>query len=240
MHPRASSIRTPVEMMNLALIHHRAPDEHPELRTMGWSRPGCIARSCHNEPTLTGPDASLNDLARAVAVDRDQRAFRTLYRHYVPRLRAFLARRGTDGAMLDEVIQEVMLTLWHKADQFDPKRASLTTWVYRIARNRHIDRVRSESRPELNPDDPALVPPTSPLPDDQVALGERLGVLREALPALPPEQASVLRQQYFEDKTMAAIAAESGVPVGTVKTRARLALKFLRDRLRRTRPEELE
>ena len=71
--------------------------------------------------------------------------------------------------MLYEVIQEVMLTLWHKADQFDPKRSSLTTWVYRIARNRYIDSVRSESRPELNPDDPALVPPTCPLPDDQVA-----------------------------------------------------------------------
>ena len=89
----------------MALIHYRAPDERPEVWAMGWSRPMCTSRRCDNEPTLTGSDASLNDLARAVAVDRDQRAFRTLYRHYVPRLRAFLTRRGTDGAMLDEVIQ---------------------------------------------------------------------------------------------------------------------------------------
>ena len=169
----------------------------------------------------------LNDLMVRVARDRDRLAFIALFGHFAPRLKSFLSRAGMETGAAEETVQDVMVQVWHRAELFDPMRASAGTWIFAIARNRRIDRLRRERRPAFDPDDPALVP------DDDGAEAtllaeEREVALHRAIGELPPEQADLLRMAYFEDKAHSAIAAERQLPLGTVKSRLRLALARLR------------
>lgn len=183
-------------------------------------------------PERLAPDASdaerLNDLLARVARDHDRAAFAELFRHFAPRLKSYLMRLGADPGSAEEVVQEVMVTVWRRAESFDPALASAATWIFTIARNRRIDILRREKRPEIDPDDPALVPDAPEPADRLIQAGQDTRKLREAMRALPAEQAELLRMAYFEDKPHSAIAAESGLPLGTVKSRLRLALARLR------------
>jgi len=171
----------------------------------------------------------LSSLLRRVGRDRDRQAFVQLFHHYAPRLKSFLQRQGVEPTAAEEIIQDVMVSVWRRADSYDPQLASVNTWVFAIARNRRIDRLRQERRPEIDPDDPALVP-------DEAADGREAAILAEeetarlhrAIGTLPAEQAELLRMAYFEDKPHSAIAAERNLPLGTVKSRLRLALTRLR------------
>ena len=123
-----------------------------------------------------------------------------------------------------------MLSVWRRAHQFDRTRAALSTWVYTIARNRRIDALRRERRPDFDPEDPALVGDNELAPrGDRFAEAEqaRREVMR-AVEQLPAEQAQLLRIFYFEEKPHSVIAEELGLPLGTVKSRLRLALAKLR------------
>lgn len=174
----------------------------------------------------------LNELVAAVARDRDRSAFGELFSHFAPRLKSYLMRLGTDGASAEEVVQDVMLTVWRRADAFNPTQAAASTWIFTIARNRRIDRIRQERHPELDPDDPALVPEPAAAADDTIAATQATGRLRAALGTLPDEQAELLRLAYFEDKPHSLISSERGIPLGTVKSRLRLALERLRKALK--------
>lgn len=181
-----------------------------------------------------GRDAAiLGALVRRIAVDRDKAAFAELFRAIGPKVKGFLMRRGTDAGDAEELVQEVMLLVWRRAERFDPARASVTTWVFTIARNQRIDRLRRERRPELDPDDPAFQPDPVDGADAAFEAAEDGARLRQALVALPPEQADLLKMAYFEDKSHRAIADETRLPLGTVKSRIRLALARLRDSLGR-------
>ncbi len=171
---------------------------------------------------------SLDDLVVDVAQRRDRRAFALLFEHFAPRLKAYLARSGTDQATAEELVQDVMLTLWRRADQFDRAQASAGTWIYTIARNRRIDLLRRERRPEIDPSDPLLTPAPDPAADDALLAGEREQRLRAALGQLPREQSDLLRMAFFDDKPHSVIAAETRLPLGTVKSRLRLAMVRLR------------
>lgn len=175
-----------------------------------------------------GQDKSLNDLIGAVGRDQDRAAFVCLFKHFAPRLKAYLARLGTDGATADELTQEVMLMVWRRAATFDPAQANASTWVFTIARNKRIDRLRRERRPEIDPDDPALVPDPVDAADTMVEFAQESDRLRSAIRELPAEQADLLHMAYFDDKPHSLIAAEQGLPLGTVKSRLRLALGRLR------------
>jgi RNA polymerase sigma-70 factor (ECF subfamily) len=181
-----------------------------------------------------GADAigALNGDILSIARDRDRAAFARLFAHFAPRLKAYLARLGADAATADELVQEVMLLVWRRADTFDPTQANANTWVFAIARNKRIDGIRRERRPEIDPEDPALVPARPEAADDLVASRQDGIRLRAALEGLPPEQAALLREAYYEDKPHSQIAEESGLPLGTVKSRIRLALVRLRNSLR--------
>ncbi len=173
-------------------------------------------------------DASLDALLGAVAGQRDRTAFAALFAYFAPRIKSYLMRLGCDAGVAEDVVQEVMVTLWRRAGRFDPRRASATTWVFTIARNKRIDLLRRERRPELDPEEPALLP-AAPRPADALAeAGEDAVRLRQAIRALPEEQESLLRLAFYDDKPHSAIAAESGLPLGTVKSRIRLALARLR------------
>ena len=175
-----------------------------------------------------GGEDSPDDWLIAVARQRDRTAFSLLFGHFGPRIKMYLMRTGCDATAAEELVQEVMVTLWRRAETFDPRQAQASTWVFTIARNKRIDALRRERRPEVDPDDPALVPDPLPSADDHVEAAQQSVRLRRALDALPEEQREMLRLASFEDKPHSVIAAEQDLPLGTVKSRIRLALARLR------------
>lgn len=158
--------------------------------------------------------------------DRDEMAFVELFRHFAPRLKAFLMRSGGDPALAEECAQEVMATVWQKAAQFDPARASVATWIFTIARNRRIDALRRQKRPE--PEDLPWGPEAEPDQEDQLGLQQDTETLTDAMAALPAKQRDLIEKAYFGDLTHSEIADLTGLPLGTIKSRIRLALQRLR------------
>jgi len=174
------------------------------------------------------PAADLAALLEAVARRSDRAAFEKLFQHFAPRVRAYMRRLGCSAEQAEELAQETMVSLWRYAARYDPAKASPSTWIFTIARNLRIDSFRHESRPQIDPDDPALVPAPAPTPD--TALHERLdgARIRAAMAGLPPEQREVVRLSFFEHDSHAAMAARLGVPLGTIKSRLRLAFQRMR------------
>jgi len=184
-----------------------------------------------NEADARPDGAQLVAWMTAVAGSRDRAAFAGLFAYFAPRLKSYVMRLGADNAMAEEVVQEAMLMVWRKAESFDARQAGVSTWVFTIARNKRIDKLRRERRPELDPNDPALVPAPAADPVDVVAADQDGTRLRAAIETLPEEQSNLLRMSYFEDKSHREIADELDIPLGTVKSRLRLALAKLRAQL---------
>ena len=162
----------------------------------------------------------------AVARARDRARFALLFGHFAPRLKGFFLRLGVPSALAEDLAQDTMLTVWRKAEMFDPARASAATWIFTIARNLRIDMKRRERDPQLFEEFYDAAP--QPMPSDAVLSAEREGRVRAALNSLPPDQADVVRLSYFEDRPHAEIAAALNIPLGTVKSRIRLAMTRLR------------
>jgi len=162
---------------------------------------------------------------------RDQSAFAELFQYFAPRVKSFLMRSGADATLAEECTQEVMATLWHKAHMFDPSRASVATWVFTIARNRKIDALRKQRRPE--PEELTWGPEAEPDPLDVLALQQESTQLVEAIAALPEKQRDLIKRAYFGDLSHAEIAEQTGLPLGTIKSRIRLALERLRHEMKR-------
>lgn len=165
----------------------------------------------------------------AIAERGDRAAFTVLFARYAPRIKSMLIRRGSPEAAAEELAQEAMLSVWRKASYFDPARGSGEAWIFTIARNAAIDaRRRQRGLPTVSfeiehaPDDPA------PASDDQLQSAQEADRLRTAIQALPTDQMEVIRQSYFEDRTHIEIAEALQLPLGTVKSRLRLALGRLR------------
>ncbi|TVR80209.1 MAG: sigma-70 family RNA polymerase sigma factor [Rhodospirillales bacterium] len=176
----------------------------------------------------------LCDLIEAVAQHKDRRAFSELFRHFAPRLKAFGIRQGSDAATADELAQEAMLALWRKAATFDRSRASATTWVFTIVRNKRIDMFRRQRHPEVALDEAAEQPSEEAAPDDRLQWSTAGDLLSRVLATLPQDQIVVLQKAFYEDKSHSVIAEELNLPLGTVKSRIRLGLA----RLRQALPEE--
>ncbi len=162
----------------------------------------------------------------AIARDQDQAAFVDLFRHFAPKVKAFLIKSGADASLAEECMQDVMATLWRKAHMYDPARASVSTWIFTVARNRKIDLLRKYARPE--PEDLPWGPEAEPDQADVIALQQESSKLAEALKELPEKQRVLIERAYFGDLTHSEIAAETGLPLGTIKSRIRLALDRLR------------
>lgn len=168
------------------------------------------------------------DLLRAISERRDRMAFAQLFAHFAPRLKGYLIRLGASEAAADELVQDVMLTVWRKAASFDPSKSSASTWLFTIARNRRIDLLRRERRPEIDPEDPLLTP--DPPKSQHEALGEvqEAERLQAAIAALPQEQRDLVVLAFYDDLSHREIAERRDLPLGTVKSRLRLALARLR------------
>ncbi|HLK25835.1 MAG TPA: sigma-70 family RNA polymerase sigma factor [Caulobacteraceae bacterium] len=167
-------------------------------------------------------------LIEAVALRQDRAAFTRVFAHYGPRVKAYLLRLGLEAAQAEEVAQEVMVAVWRKAASFDRAQASASTWIFRIARNRRIDLFRRDQRAQLDAGDPAFVPVAEAAPDQALEAGERESQVRRAMNELPPEQRELVRLAFYEDQSHSEIAAATGVPLGTVKSRLRLAFAKLK------------
>lgn len=175
----------------------------------------------------------------AAVAERDKAAFAELFGRYAVRVKAFMLRAGTAEDDADEIAQEVLVTVWRKAHLFDPGKAAASTWIFTIARNRRIDMIRRRTRPEPDPEDPLFQPDPEPggmqaLSSQQVA--ERV---RHSIGGLPDDQRSVLRAAFYDGLTHSEIAAHLRLPLGTVKSRMRLAFRAMRAELGEDMAEEV-
>ena len=169
-------------------------------------------------------------LVVAIAESRDRDAFAVLFRHFAPRIKTFMMRAGMAPAAAEELAQETMLAVWQKASYFDGSRAGAATWIFTIARNLRIDRFRRQNL-SVAPGgfaDPSREPEAVPTGEAIALVAERERRVREALALLSEEQAHIVRLAYFGEKPHSMIAAELGIPLGTVKSRIRLAMGRLR------------
>ncbi len=164
-----------------------------------------------------------------VAQCQDRAAFAALFAYFAPRVKAYLLRLGAPSATAEDLAQEALLNLWRKAHLFDPQKASAATWLFTIARNLRIDALRREKRPEFDPQD--LMPEAGPDADAAISQQDGEGRLRLALKTLPPDQIAVIELSYFADKPHSEIAGELDIPLGTVKSRLRLAMARLKQAL---------
>jgi len=188
------------------------------------------------------------EIVRSVAVAGDRSAFAVLFKHFAPRVKAHLMRAGAAPELADELAQETMVNVWRKAASFDAARAQLSTWIFTIARNLHIDQMRRQrdahGAREANDDAVgvdgadllAQVAHDAPRPDEQIDAARREGAVREALRRLAPEQVQILRLAFYDEQSHARIAADLDVPLGTVKSRIRLAVGHLRRLLQGMEP----
>ncbi|MDQ0466993.1 RNA polymerase sigma-70 factor (ECF subfamily) [Caulobacter ginsengisoli] len=163
-----------------------------------------------------------------IAVNGDRAAFRALFEHFAPRLKGYLIRLGLESGRAEELAQEVMVTVWRKAATFDRAQGSVATWVFRIARNRRIDLFRRDRTAQLDEHDPALAPVAEAPPDAALDADQRQIRVAQALAELPPEQRELVRAHFYEDLTHSEIAERTGLALGTVKSRLRLAFGKLR------------
>ncbi len=162
----------------------------------------------------------------AVGESQDTAAFERLFNEFAPRIKAFLIKSGSDHASAEEHAQEAMATVWRKAHMFDPSRASAATWMFTIARNKKIDAIRKQRRPE--PEDIGWGPEHEPDQEDVIGLQQESEKLGNAIEQLPEKQRLLLERAYFADMSHSEIADVTGLPLGTIKSRIRLALERLR------------
>lgn len=217
--------------MNAAATFCRLSRSAPASKPRGLALAFCRSISAKSMTSATqtssgGPDHAA--LIRAVAQHRDRAAFADLFAHFGPRVKAWMLRSGCNQTTADELAQEAMLVVWQKAHLFDPERAGASTWIFTVARNLRIDALRRERHPSDLMPDPSEEP-DPPLPADRVlAVSQQEARIRTALKLLPLEQAEVIRKAFFEDKVHSEIEQELGIPLGTVKSRLRLAMVRLR------------
>jgi len=168
----------------------------------------------------------------AIGKNRDESAFHDFYGHFSGRIKSFLIGKGTQESVAEELTQEIMLIVWRRAESYDPDKAAPSTWLFTIARNRRTDYLRGNSRIEVELDDEMLeIDNTVPTQEDQVGLAQQSLILEQALNKLPQEQRQVLHLSYFRGKSHGAIAQWLDLPIGTVKSRIRLAMQSIRSEL---------
>jgi RNA polymerase sigma-70 factor (ECF subfamily) len=177
---------------------------------------------------VPGRADNLDTLLTAVGAERDGEAFTVLFDHFVPRVQAQMIRLGLAPFAAADVTQDVMETIWRKAHLFDPRKAAAATWVFHIARNRRID-VKRRSRETICAIEDFLdIPDPAEGGDDSLDCIRREECLREALQLLPREQFALVKLAFFDGLSHSAIAERMNLPLGTVKSRLRLAFSRLR------------
>ena len=172
-----------------------------------------------------------NDFALCIDLigkNQDKLAFNSIFRYFAPRLKSFLVKAGSTDSQAEEVIQEVMIAVWTKSSTYDSNKSSVSTWIYTIARNKRIDKIRKEKRHYLSESDEGLEIPVDSTQEKEIFASQVSNNLKKYMSNLPEEQSKLLKLSYFYNKTHADISEELKIPLGTVKSRIRLALTKMR------------
>jgi RNA polymerase sigma-70 factor, ECF subfamily len=222
-----------MQSIAFAALWPRSPGHMLGLAGAGWRQTNATGRLRMHRPS-DGENINQPRLIAAIVSHSDRAAFAALFGLYAPRIKGFLMRTGSAAEMAEEIAQETMLSVWRKATLFDASRASVATWIYTIARNLRIDRLRKDRGVSAEIVNEALVGDEPARPDDTLESAQREERLRGAFEVLSDEQMAVVRLSFFEDKAHADIARSLGIPLGTVKSRLRLAMAKLRQRLDET------
>lgn len=185
-------------------------------------------RSRRMTSTPGRPNRLFDDLLERVAQGGDQDAFAELFRSYAPRLKSYMMRQGADPNTAEELVQETLLAVWRKATLYTGEKGSPTTWIFTIARNLRIDRLRREVPWQALPEGHDETPSDEIAPDEAVNLDERRARVRRAMAELPPEQHEVITLAFVDGLSHNEIAERLGLPLGTVKSRMRLAYQKMR------------
>lgn len=208
-------------------------------QALTMQNPGAPARvRAYAAPERAGQDRRLAatdetdwaGLMVAVRDRQDKAAFAALFRHFAPRVKAFLMKSGTEAALAEDCAQDVLATVWQKAHLFDPSRASVATWVFTIARNRRIDLARRDRRPEPEALDWGG-DGEEPDQADIYEAAQETARLKAALDTLPEAQRTLVARAFYGDLSHSELAQETGLPLGTIKSRIRLALERLRSKM---------
>ena len=179
-------------------------------------------------------DQELTTLINLIATKKDKTAFSSLFKLVGPRIKGYLMKLGSNDIVAEDLLQEVMLTVWRKSETFDRNKAAVSTWLFTIARNKRIDMLRKEIRPQLDPNDPMLTPNQEESADNVYGSKQESIKITDAIKMLPEEQSKLIKMTYYEDKSHSIIARELNMPLGTVKSRIRLASTRLKKLLEGT------
>jgi len=176
-----------------------------------------------------GEQVPFEDLLYDVGQNKNKDSFVALFNYFAPRIKSFLLKGGANETNADELAQETMLNVWNKAKSYDPSKAAASTWIFTIARNKRIDSLRKKKFYSVDLDNlPELEDETNASPVQNTIETEETATIAQALQSLPPEQSVLIKQSFYEGKSHQEIADETGLPLGTVKSRIRIALKRLR------------
>ncbi len=171
----------------------------------------------------------MSDLLQKVAQSRDVEAFRKLFELYGPRVKSYMMRQGADATTAEDLAQETLLTVWRKAQLYSDEKGSATTWIFTIARNLRIDRLRREVSWQPLPENRDEEASDAPDPEEEVTEKERRERVRSVLATLPADQSEVVTLSYVEGLSHSEIAERLGLPLGTVKSRMRLAYQKVKE-----------
>ena len=173
-------------------------------------------------------DDDLTLCVELIGKNQDKLAFNSIFKYFAPRLKSFLVKAGSTDSQAEEVIQEVMIAVWTKSSTYDSSKSSVSTWIYTIARNKRIDKIRKEKRHYLSESDEGLEIPVDSTQEKEIFTAQVSNSLKKYMSNLPEEQSKLLKLSYFYNKTHADISTELKIPLGTVKSRIRLALTKMR------------
>lgn len=171
------------------------------------------------------------DLLLRVGKGQDRTAFVELFHYYAPRIKSYLLRHGASDTAAEEAVQNTFVTIWEKAASYNPAKAAASTWIFTIARNKRIDALRKDRYLETNTDSMAMA--NAVAAEEKTLDTAELENLQAAITALSPEQEKLVRMAFFEDKSHRKISDETKLPLGTVKSRLRLALIKLKKILKK-------
>ena len=172
---------------------------------------------------------NMADLLHRVARSGDVEAFRKLFQAFAPRVKAYMMRQGADANTAEDLAQETLLTVWRKAGLYSDAKGSATTWIFTIARNLRIDKLRREVAWQPMPEGADEEPSDDMAPDEEVSERERREKVRAVLAELPADQSEVVSLSYIEGLSHSEIAGRLSLPLGTVKSRMRLAYSKIRE-----------
>jgi RNA polymerase sigma factor (sigma-70 family) len=240
--PRADKIRLALVIhfnmcgvlasMNQAIYPLAGPCENgtlPRRRRFALARrQGVVVANNTEIQTTAQPAGDVADYIIAIAQSADMEAFEALFTEFGPRVRAYLLKMTRNAQAAEDLMQETMLSIWRKAGQYDRSRGPASAWIFTIARNVWIDAWRKQRRPAIDPDDPALAAEPEPDAVHRIELKQSHDALHKALQRLPKEQVELIRLSFFEEASHSTIAKNLGLPIGTVKSRIRLAFGRLR------------